>query len=383
MTLAEILSNESLRLREFPVAADKVFWSHAGVTALPRCVVDAMKEYLDACTHADQESALPAGSVLETRKLAAQLLGCTPQEIALLGPTTFGLNLICNGLDWQRGDNVVFYQDDYPANVYPWQALETKGVELRRIQTARLGEITVDQITPLLDKRTRLVALASVHFLSGYRIDVDAIGKQLRERGVLFSLDSIQSLGALPTKMTHVDFSAADSHKWLLGPQTSGILHVRREVQDRLRPTLLGADNIPSPNFIAQESIRFPTHAGRYEPSALNFAGILGLRAALKLLLDIGIENIETRLLSFGDTVIAAMEKKRFRFLGSRERNHRSGILTFTKPGANLAELHARLRQRNIIVSLRAMRDGTPLLRLSPHFYNTGSELDRLTAEIQ
>jgi len=378
MTLQEVLSNESLRKQEFPVAADKVFWAHAAVTALPRRVVVAMKQYLDACTHGDQEDVIEHGHVLDTRRLAAQLLGCTPHEIALIGPTSVALSLVANGLDWQRGDNVVFYQDDYPANVYPWQALETKGVELRRIECSELGRIGVEDIAPRLDKRTRLVALASANFLSGYRIDVDAIGSFLHQRGVLFSLDSIQTFGALRTSLAHVDFAAADAHKWLLGPLSIGLFYVRREVQDRLRPTLVGWNNVASPNFITESTMRFPSHAGRYEAGTNSLVNIVGLRAALQLLLEMGIENIEPRLLSFGETVIAAMEGKGYRYVSPRDMPHRSGILSFTKPGADLAEIHGRLRKQGIVVSLRKVRDGSQLLRLSPHFYNTEAELERV-----
>lgn len=382
ITLDALHRDEALRQREFPVAKERVFWSHAGVTALPRCVVEAMQRYLDDCTQADQESALEERYVLQTRQLAAQLIGCTPQEIALLGPTSLGLSLVANGLDWQRGDNVVFYPDDYPANVYPWVSLKAKGVELRRVTCAQLGGFGWKEIEPLVDKRTRLVALATVNFLSGYRIDLDAIGRFLRERGVWFCADAIQSVGALPTKVTHVDFAAADSHKWLLGPLSAGIFYARRERQDRLQPALLGAMNVSAPNFIAQPDIQLPPHAGRYEPGALNLAGIVGLHASLKLITQIGIETIEARILSFGERIVDAMERRGYEFIGSREREHRSGILTFRKRDADIPAIHARLRDRGIFTSLRMMRDGTRLLRFSPHFYNTDSELERVLAAL-
>lgn len=382
ITLEALHRDEALRQREFPVVKGRVFWQHAGVTALPRCVVEAMRRYLDDCTRADQESALEERHVLHTRQLAAQLIGCTPQEIALLGPTSLGLSLVANGLDWQRGDNVVFYPEDYPANVYPWLGLGSKGVEARRVTCARTGHFGWKEVEPLLDKRTRLVALATVNFLSGHRIDVDDIGQRLRERGVLFCADAIQSFGALPTKVTHVDFAAADSHKWLLGPLSAGIVYVRREAQDRLRPALLGAMNVSAPHFIAQPEIQLPPHAGRYEPGALNLAGIVGLNASLKLILRVGIEQIEARIQAFGERIIGAMERRGFEYIGSRERNERSGILCFRKGDADIVAIHTRLRERGIFTSLRMLRDGTKLLRFSPHFYNTDAELEQVLAAL-
>src|SRR5690606_10288744 len=138
-------------------------------------------------------------AVNETRVVAARLLGAQAQEIALLGPTSLGLSLVASGLDWRPGDEVVCYPDDYPANVYPWTDLERHGIVVRRLQPAEPGAITPELVEAALTPRTRLVALASCHSLSGFRLEVDSIGRLLRARGVLFCLDAIQTLGAFET----------------------------------------------------------------------------------------------------------------------------------------------------------------------------------------
>src|SRR5207237_5945897 len=155
------------------------------------------------------------------------------------------------------------------------------------LQPERPGEITPELVAASLTSRTKLVALASCHFFSGYRIDVDAIGRLLRERGVLFSLDAIQTLGAAPLSVEHVDFLSADAHKWMLGPLCIGIVYVKKEHFELLRPTLLGAWNVRSPNFITQNEIEFPNTARRYEPGVLNVAGIYGMNAAMEMLMSI------------------------------------------------------------------------------------------------
>lgn len=383
MTLEDILHDEDLRRREFPVAAEKIFWAHAGVTALPRCVVEAMRHYVERCGRGDQEAELPPRFVMETRSLAARLLGGTPQEIALIGPTSVALSLVANGLDFAAGENVVFYPDDYPANVYPWQALQTRGVDLRPVQPEQLGQIGVQDIIRCVDQRTRLVALASAHFLSGHRLDLAAIGGFLRERRILFCVDGIQTLGAFRTSAAHCDFMAADAHKWLLGPLATGVLHVRREVQDRLRPTLLGWNNVACPDYIAREEMKFPPHAGRYEAGSANLVGIVGLNAALKLLLRLGIERIESRLIELGARVIRDMEQDGWHYLGTGVSAQRSGILSFTRPDLDLPALHSRLTTENMVISLRQTRDGARVLRLSPHFYNTGEEWERLRSTLR
>ena len=212
MKLPDIQNNESLRQREFPVCADKVYLAHAGVSPVPLVVTQAIHEVAAAAGLDEQEVGL--GDLLRvTRARTAELLGSSVNEVALIGPTTAGLSAVAAGLAWQPGDEVLIYQEDFPVNVYPWQALETCGVTVRRLQTPTLGQITPELVIEQLTDQTRLVALASCHFVSGWRIDHDAIGRELRERNVLFCLDTIQTLGAFPTTVEHVDFLAADSHK--------------------------------------------------------------------------------------------------------------------------------------------------------------------------
>src|SRR3989449_8355852 len=149
-----------------------------------------------------------------------------------------GLSFFASGLRFRKGDNVLIYFDDYPSNVYPWMALAQQGVEVRLMNTRGLGMIRPIDVIGQVDENTRLVALASCHFISGYRIDFEAIGKSLRERNILFCLDAIQTVGAFPTSVEHVDMLAADAHKWLLGPCGAGLMFVRRSLQEQLTPPI-------------------------------------------------------------------------------------------------------------------------------------------------
>ena len=217
MTVTDLLANESLRRREFPVTREKIFLAHAGVCALPRRVADAVVQCAQGATRGDQE-ALVIHQLAEARALGARLLRCRPEEIALVGPTSLALSYVAAGLNFRKGDNVLIYHDDYPSNVYPWMALAARGVEVRLLNTRGLGIIRPQDVMGQVDENTRLVALASCHFISGYRLEHELIGKYLREREILFCLDAIQTLGAFETTVEQVDFLAADAHKWLLGP---------------------------------------------------------------------------------------------------------------------------------------------------------------------
>jgi len=282
--------DEAQRRALFPVCRDKIFLAHAGVTPLPAPVADAVCAYTRMSAENPQEFGAVLRHVKETRRVCADFIGAGADEIALLGPTSLGLSLFANGMPWREGDEVICYHGDYPANVYPWLELRRRGVVVRHLEPAQPGEITPELVAAALTPRTRLVALASAHFITGYRIDVDAIGALLHERGVLFSLDAIQTLGAFPTRVTRVDFLSADAHKWLLGPLAIGIVFVKKEHFELLRPTLLGAWNIVSPNFQAQDEIQFVPTAQRYEPGVLNIGGIYGMRAAIELISGRGID---------------------------------------------------------------------------------------------
>lgn len=381
MTLAELLENEDLRRHEFPVVTRAVYLAHAGVCPLPRRVAEAVAAAARDGALGDQETAVPRDFVPQTRALAARLLGATPEEIALVGPTSLALSLVASGLSFRRHANVLVYFDDYPSNVYPWMSLAERGVEVRFLNLHRLGVIRPVDVLGQVDEGTALVALASCHFIAGWRPDLARLGPALRERGILFCVDGIQTLGAFPTPAAHADIIAADAHKWLLGPCAAGILYVRREVQERLRPTVFGWHNLRCPNFVAQEELKFRPDARRYEAGSANLLGLAGLKAALELVLEIGVDAIAAELLRKRARLVAALRDKGYEVLcAEAPPENAGGIVSFYRPGTDLTALHARLEAAGIVTSLRADRAGTRYLRLSPHYYNTDAELDRALA---
>lgn len=380
-----VLQDESLRHREFPVTERHTFLAHAAVAALPRVAVDAMQEFAVRGSEDTQENAWAFRQLQRAREAAATLIGAHADEIALLGPTSFGLNLVAMGLPWRPGDEVVYYPDDYPANVYPWKGLEGRGVTPVAIRTEHTGHITWPHIERAISTRTRLVALASCHFLSGYRIDVERIGSELKARGILFSLDGIQTLGAFPLSVEHVDFLSADSHKWMLGPVGAGIFYVKRSRMDLLAPTLLGALNVVSPEYVAQDEIRFYSGARRYEPGSLNLPGIVGMLASIELLLAAGLDAVSGRIIALRTMLLDQVRPLGYQLcIEALDRAsdttdaERSGIVSVTHPDRDMREISRRLRENGVGASLRYRRDGRAYLRLSPHFYNTYEEMERV-----
>jgi cysteine desulfurase / selenocysteine lyase len=377
LSIDHILADEPLRHRLFPVTARRIFLAHAGVAPLPGPTVDVLKLEAEKAG-ISQESSDFLAEIESIRRVAARLINASSDEVALLGPTSLGLNLVANGLQWQQDDEVIFYPDDYPANVYPWQALAEKGVRVIPLQPERPGEITPDLVLKALTPRTRLVALASCHYLSGFRLDYEGIAEELSRRGVLFCLDAIQSLGATTVDVRHIDFLAADSHKWMLGPLGAGIFYVKKKHFELLRPSLLGAWNVRSPGFVAQPGIAFEETARRYEPGALNLLALHGMKASLELILALGVKQIEARLLDLRSFAEERFLSSGFRVMGfANRRSQKSGIITVAIENPETAVAQARkLRENRIDVSLRQARSGLSGLRLSPHFYNTEAEIE-------
>jgi cysteine desulfurase / selenocysteine lyase len=374
----ELVDNETRRRETFPICERNIFMAHAGVTALPRVVADAVIGCTEECaTNFENFSALRQ-KIQNARASAARLIGSTSDEVALLGPTSLGLSLFANGIDWKPGDEIVCYLDDYPANVYPWLNLRARGVTVRLLKPSEPGALTPKLVAGSMTPKTRLVALASCNFLSGYRIDIDAIGKLLREKQVLFSVDAIQTLGAFPTTVEYIDFLSADAHKWMLGPLAIGIVYVRKELFDLCRPSLLGAWNVKAPEYVAQEVIEFHPTAQRYEPGALNVAGILGMKAAIDLLLDIGIANIADRIRKITTRFVEGLSELGFTALSPTSGKHASGIVTVSRPDTDMAALFERLSAAHIVCSARQDRQGRRYIRFSPHFYNTDAEVDEV-----
>ena len=379
MTLTDVLANEELRHHEFPVTRERIFLAHGGDCPLPRRVAEAIANYARDSSTGDQEKCVYPMVLDEGRKLASQLLNSQPEEVAFVGPTSLALSFIASGLKVRKSANILIYFDDYPSNVYPWMALAEQRVEVRLMNTRGLGVIRLKDVIGQVDENTAMVALASCHFISGYRIDYQSIGQALRERNILFCLDAIQTLGAFPTTVEHVDYLAADAHKWLLGPCGAGLLFVRRDQQEKLTPPIYGWNNVRCPNYVAQEQIVFRRGSQKYEAGTHNLLGIVGLVASMKLILEIGVDNIARELLRKRAWLVPALQAKGCAVLHPESPDETaSGIVSFSRPGQDLAALHQKLLDANIITSLRGDRAGQKYIRLSPHFYNTDAELQRV-----
>jgi len=308
------------------------------------------------------------------RRLAAQLINADPLDIAFVKNTSEGIGIVAEGLSWQAGDNMVTAAEEYPANIYPWMNLNDRGVEVRLV-AGRDRRLWLDDFKALMDARTRLVSVSSVEFASGFRNDLNGLGALCRERGILFFVDAIQSLGVLPldVQQTPIDFLAADGHKWLLGPEGAAIFYVRRKLVERLHTIGVGWNSIIGARDFSRIDFRLKPHAGRWESGSLNVAGITALGASLALLLEIGIPAIAERVLELTDYLCDKAQRAGCEVYSSRRPEDKSGIVSIMLPGADVRQTVKQCRAEGIVVNQRAGR-----VRISPHCYNTHGEIDRL-----
>lgn len=377
-----LLKKSALRHYEFPITDQKVFLAHAAASPLPRCVSAAMIQYLDVASTDGQWEYLYANIEEETRREAARLIGAQAGEIAFVSSTSMGLSMVASGLSWRRGDNVIIADGDFPSNIYPWLNLQNRGVTVKFIPKHDDGAVTLEDVMNLVDDNTRLVSLSSVNYITGYRIDVSAIGQYLHDKGILFCVDAIQSLGAFPIDVTYIDFLAAGAYKWLLGPMGIGILYVKTCNIERLTPVLAGWKCVQSSKEYLNYDLCFLDSAKCLEPGGINIVGIVGLHAALLLLMETGLDEIADRLAGFRRLIKAVLWEKGYDVIGPADDKLGSGITSFSSKTHDIADLRQKLDSNRFVVSMRDNFENRKCIRVSPHFYNSEDEIASFLAEL-
>ncbi|QDV36805.1 aminotransferase class V-fold PLP-dependent enzyme [Tautonia plasticadhaerens] len=360
---------------EFPVTGRWAYLDHAAIAPLPRRSGDAMRSWV-----AEQEANgcvnwLGWREELERiRRRAAALINAEPGEVAFVTSTTMGIGLVAEGFPWVPGDNVVSASEEYPSNLFPWKNLESRGVETRLVRS-REGRIRPEDLVEAMDDRTRVLAISHVEFASGFRNDLDTLAELCHARGVALFVDAIQGLGPLTidVRRTPIDFLAADGHKWLLGPEGAGLMFVREDWIDRLRPILVGSNSVTSSYNDPEPAFDLKPDAGRWEGGCYNFAGLLGLGKSLELFLELGPDRVSGRILDRAEGVRERARSAGWEVVGSDRPGDRSGIVVLDREGSDNNAVVRSLKGRGVSVSCRRGK-----LRVSPHLYNGDDDLDRL-----
>jgi len=358
---------DDLCAREFALAPGLAYLNHAAVAPWPSRTRDAVINFA-------RENALEGArhypnwmtKERELRTQAAHLLHCEASDIGFTKNTSEGLSVVAHGFPWRAGDNVVIPAGEFPSNRIAWQSLASLGVQTREVDLSE----TLDPEAALLgamDRNTRLLSVSSIHFASGLRLDLTRLGEACNARGIAFCVDAIQGLGAVAHDVSamRIDFLAADAHKWLLGPEGIALFYCRPEWRDRLSLHQFGWHMVEEvSDFDRREWI--PARSGRrFEPGSQNMLGIHALSASLSLLLEVGMTEVERRLLQRAEYLFEGLRALPYlELVTPTRRGGYGGIVTFRVASCDANKLLVALQERLVVCAQRARG-----IRFSPHFY--------------
>ena len=372
------------RLREaFPVLDNWVYLNSAGFGPVPRFALEAADRYFarrDAGANLDFLDWYAEADRI--RASAARLIGARAGDVAFAPNTGVGLGWLMRGIEWRGGDHIVTLAGEFPNNVYFPEILAAKGVRFTQVEIPD-GAFSLDRFVDALTPRTRLVLLSSVNYASGLRIPLEAVGAELRTRGILFYVDGTQSVGALPmdVERAKIDFLAVNAYKWLLSPPGIGFAYISSGVREWLSPA--------SYSWRSHRHWRevhemyggppdLPDGAIRYEGGMQNFSGIFALGAVLEWLHRLGPNWIEERVLDLAGKTRAVLRVHGGRLAADRTEGYDSPIVSARFPQVDASTLAARLAEKRIAVTVR---EGN--LRVSPHVFNNEEDLDQLSAALR
>ena len=359
---------------QFPVTERMVFLNNAAESPLSLPVRRRLDEYLDQAARSPDKRPAARHPV---RPLLSRLLGGSPDEYALVTSTGVGLGLAAAGYAWAPGDNVVVPAGEHWNNTFPWLALHTRGVDVRVVPLGADRRLDPAQVAECVDGRTRMVAVAAVNHLTGFRSDLRRLSSIAHDRGALFVVDGVQAAGVVPLNVDDdgIDVLAGAGFKWLLGLHGTGFVYIRRGAWDRIQPVLPGM-------FAAEDNLRelrWLPSAQRYETGSLSYSLFHAWTAGLEMIMEIGVPAIHARVLVLTSRLLHGLRARCAMVMTpAAHADERSAIVTFSAGSAEASRaLHARLGEEGIGIALRGGQ-----CRVSPSFYNTEEEIDRLLAAV-
>ena len=379
---------EALRAREFPWAArgDHTYLNNASTGPLPARSVAAVASFTALRAEPWRISQeMQFDTLVRTRELTARLTGSAPSEIAVMVNTSYGLNLAARALPFEAGDVVLTFDREFPANIYPWMALERpRGVTLHRLPCSGDGLPDDEALLRALDEvpRVKAVSISWVQFASGYRSDLARIGRACRERGIYFIVDAIQGLGAarIDVRDCAIDILACGAQKWLLSPWGTGFVYVRGELVRALEPNAVGWMSVEgSDDFrtLIDYDMTWRDDARRFEVITLPFQEFAGMNASLELLFELGPDRVAAHIAGLADLIVDWAGRRRdVGLVTPADPTRRAGIVAVVP--TDPAGASQRLTSFGISHSLR---EGA--IRLSPHCYNTAAEVERALAVLE
>lgn len=367
---------ENLLAAEFPVREHLIYLNHAGVAPLPRRSAGALSRFAGEIRDYGARD-YPRWLEAE-RRLREQfrwlLNAPSTDDIALVKSTSEGLSFVAHGFPWRSGDQVVIGDQEFPSNRIVWESLAPRGVEVIQVPLA-----VPDPDQALLDAlgpRARLLAVSAVQYGTGLALDLHRLGAACRARGVAFCVDAIQALGVLPVDVQamHIDFLAADGHKWLLGPEGLGVFYCAPAWRERLALHEFGWHMVEHADDFDRRDWAPAATARRFECGSPNMLGVHALEASLTLFQELGPDWVGRRILALTAHLRQRLARHpELHCLSPRGPGRVAGITTLRHRHRSSEAAYRRLRAAGVQCALRGGG-----IRLSPHCYNREEELDQV-----
>ena len=363
---------------DFP-NSNKIYLNNASVSLMPSQSIEAMKDFLISYNSVGPDSKESESLVTEklqnTRKIIAKILSCQPDEIVLTQSTTDGINFVANGLSFDNNSNIIIrgMAHEHHSNFYPWIKLKEK-ISVKNLPIDKNGFFKLNDLESYVDSNTKLVVLSHALYNTGSILPVEEIGKILQDK-IPFFIDSAQTIGCIgdvDVSRIKCNFMSFNGSKWLCGPMGIGLFYCNRKSSELLEPVTIGGE---SAMIYDETNLAYKGMPDKFQTGFRNYVGIVGLESSLRYLLDFGIQNIRKKNQHLSNLFREELLKiPNIVLYGPDDSNDRTSIVSFNIKGSDSQEIVNKLEKQNIVLAVREIMD-TKIVRASPHFFNTESEI--------
>jgi len=366
-------------LDDFP-NNDKIYLNNASVSLMPFNSIKAMTDFLISYNSVGPDSIDSEPFVTEklrnVRKSIAKLVKCQPEEIILTQSTTDGINTVANGLSFDSNSNIIIrgMGHEHHANYFPWLRLSKK-VQIKNLKVNEDGFFKIEELQNLINNNTKLVSLSHALYNTGAILPVEEVGEILEKNNIPYFLDTAQTIGCIgdfDVNTVKCDFMSFNGSKWLCGPMGTGLFYCKKSSSDLLEPIGIGGE---SAMIYDETKLAFKELPERFQTGFRNYVGMIGLESSVQYLMRFGIQNIRKKIIKLADQLRDELSKiSGVTLYGPDDAEKRTSIVSFNINGHDPQSITEKLEKKKIILAVREILD-KKLVRASPHFFNTESEI--------
>jgi len=362
--------------KDYPVNDNLIWLNNCGTTPSNLVIEKEMSRYFKAYSEAGIFSKEYSYTEIKSniQSIIGKLINASPDDVAIVHNTAEGMNLVSYGLNFQKGDEFLVLENEYPSNIYPWEHLKEKGVILKTVATGSNPSEFLENFSKGICKNTKGASMTAVHWCTGMPFDLKEIGKICKEKDILLIVDGSQGVGHTPIDMSWgISVMAFSGWKWFLGPLGLGYLVIPKKIVKQLKPVFKGTDSVvDSQKYLPYHDQLLDT-VERYMFSTVNFNDWIYAETSLKYLDDLGFENVMAKIKELGDHIKNQLRNIGFKLDCDSFDDFSGGIITGIHEEKNVTNLVRTLRVNNIIAAERLGK-----LRLAPHIYNSVEQIDKV-----